>query len=221
MDEKTAAESEKFQNKAKPFPIVAIGASAGGLEAITELLSNLPAGTGTGTGLGGITETEGGSGGLRHLGDEGLERLVGVLGEVLVELADLGGLGDEGLVGGLGVVGLHFDRLVERADAGKLLEERTALFERLLGIIRVSGRDRLQAFRVGPRGRNSGIELLFAVILEFLNLQHRDSFFPGCEQMRSAFARWPDVRPPIHVDQYSALHKYVKDSCAMHNVNLA
>lgn len=46
MDEKTAAEKEKFKSRSKPFPIVAIGASAGGLAAITELLSNLPADTG-------------------------------------------------------------------------------------------------------------------------------------------------------------------------------
>lgn len=46
MDEITAAENEKFKRNAKPFPIVAIGASAGGLEAITALLSNLPDDTG-------------------------------------------------------------------------------------------------------------------------------------------------------------------------------
>ncbi len=46
MDEKTAIEREKFKTEAKPFPIVAIGASAGGLAAVSELLENLPGDTG-------------------------------------------------------------------------------------------------------------------------------------------------------------------------------
>ncbi len=42
MDEKQAKENEKHQHKSKPYPIVAIGASAGGLERVTKLLENLP-----------------------------------------------------------------------------------------------------------------------------------------------------------------------------------
>ena len=42
--EKTSKSTGKTQNK--PFLIVAIGASAGGLEAVTELLKHLPANTG-------------------------------------------------------------------------------------------------------------------------------------------------------------------------------
>ncbi len=39
-------ESARFQKGQKPFPIVGIGASAGGLEAVTELLQHLPLDTG-------------------------------------------------------------------------------------------------------------------------------------------------------------------------------
>src|SRR5688572_23932960 len=39
-------EQENGKPKSKPYPIVAIGASAGGLEAITQLLKNLPDDTG-------------------------------------------------------------------------------------------------------------------------------------------------------------------------------
>lgn len=46
MNEIRAIEEEKFKPRAKPFPIVAIGASAGGLSAITELLNNLRSETG-------------------------------------------------------------------------------------------------------------------------------------------------------------------------------
>lgn len=46
MDENQARENEKHQHKSKPFPIVAIGASAGGLASVTKLLENLPDDTG-------------------------------------------------------------------------------------------------------------------------------------------------------------------------------
>lgn len=46
MDENKLKEQEKVKSKAKPFPIVAIGASAGGIAALTELLTNLPDDTG-------------------------------------------------------------------------------------------------------------------------------------------------------------------------------
>ncbi len=45
MKKKSSTISEDKQ-KSKPFPIVAIGASAGGIEAMTELLKNLPSNTG-------------------------------------------------------------------------------------------------------------------------------------------------------------------------------
>jgi two-component system, chemotaxis family, CheB/CheR fusion protein len=43
---KRMAEKKEKKAKKKPFPIVAIGASAGGVEAVTELVRNLPASTG-------------------------------------------------------------------------------------------------------------------------------------------------------------------------------
>jgi len=42
----TAFQTEIGRGKEKPFPVVAIGASAGGLEAVTELLQNLSPHTG-------------------------------------------------------------------------------------------------------------------------------------------------------------------------------
>ena len=77
------------------------------------------------------------------LGDVGLERLVGLLGEIGIELADLGRLGDEAFVGGLGVVGLDLDRLVERLGAEQLLDDLGAVLERLLRVVGDFGRDRL------------------------------------------------------------------------------
>jgi len=43
---KGIAVDQANKKKSSYFPVVAIGASAGGLEAITELLKNLPANTG-------------------------------------------------------------------------------------------------------------------------------------------------------------------------------
>ena len=72
-----------------------------------------------------------------------LERLVGLLGEIGIELADLGRLGDEALVGGLRVVGLDLDRLVERLGAEQLLHDLGAVLEGLLRVVGDLGRDRL------------------------------------------------------------------------------
>src|SRR5687768_13683648 len=69
------------------------------------------------------------------LGDDALERLVGVLGDRGIELAELGDLGDIALEGGLDVVRLDLDRLVERLDAGELLDRGRAGLERLLGVV--------------------------------------------------------------------------------------
>jgi two-component system CheB/CheR fusion protein len=46
MEEILNSEGEQSKERPKSFPIVAIGASAGGLNAVTELLENLPANTG-------------------------------------------------------------------------------------------------------------------------------------------------------------------------------
>src|SRR5688572_12468992 len=46
MSEKTAIDNEQATDRSKSFPIVAIGASAGGLEAVSVLLRNLSPNTG-------------------------------------------------------------------------------------------------------------------------------------------------------------------------------
>jgi hypothetical protein len=51
--------------------------------------------------------------GRRRLRHKGLEGLVGLLGEVGIELANLGGLGHEALVRGLRIVGLDLDGLIQ------------------------------------------------------------------------------------------------------------
>src|ERR1700687_4734724 len=56
----------------------------------------------------------------RGLRDISLERLIGLLGEIGIELADLGRLRDETLVGRLGVVGLDLNRLLDRLHAEEL-----------------------------------------------------------------------------------------------------
>src|SRR4051812_9953642 len=78
-----------------------------------------------------------------------LERLVGLLGEIGIELADLGRLGDEALIGGLGVVDLDLEGLVERLNAHHLLQRLGAFLERLLRIVGELRRDRLRGLRQG------------------------------------------------------------------------
>src|SRR6476659_3527815 len=74
---------------------------------------------------------------LRRSGlrDIGLERLVGFLGEIGIELADLGRLRDKALVGRLRIVGLDFNRLLERLHAQQLLHDLAAVLEGLLRIV--------------------------------------------------------------------------------------
>ena len=49
----------------------------------------------------------------RDFSELALERLISLPGEVGIKLAQLGRLRHEGLIGALGIVGLHFDRLFE------------------------------------------------------------------------------------------------------------
>ena len=62
----------------------------------------------------------------------GLERLVSLLGEVGIQLAEPARLRNEALVGGLGVVGLDLDRLVERLRPDEFLGRGGSLLEHLL-----------------------------------------------------------------------------------------
>ena len=92
-------------------------------------------------------KTETGLLGRSSLADVGFERLVGLLGEIGIKLAELGRLGDEAFIGGLGVVGLDLDRLVERLGADELLDDGCIRFESLLRIIGRLSRDRLDVLR--------------------------------------------------------------------------
>src|SRR5690348_11885243 len=104
----------------------------------------------------------------------GLERLVGLLGEIGIEFADLRRLGDEALVGGLGIIGLDLDRLVQRPGAEKLLEKLGAILERLLGVIRYLGGDRLTRLREHAERLHRRVHALFADLLHVLKiLDHR------------------------------------------------
>src|SRR5471032_428395 len=69
---------------------------------------------------------------LLYFRDRGFDRLVGLLGEIGIEFADLGCLGNEAFIRGLEVFALHFDRRIERLRAEQLLERGRALLERLL-----------------------------------------------------------------------------------------
>src|SRR5436190_24277942 len=74
---------------------------------------------------------------LRRSGlrDVGLERLVGFLGEISVELAHLGGLRDKALVGRLRIVSLDLNRLLERLHTQQLLHDLAAVLEGLLRVV--------------------------------------------------------------------------------------
>src|SRR5450759_2272425 len=104
---------------------------------------------------------------LRH---QGLERLVGLLGEIGIEFADLGGLGYEALIGGLGVFGLHLDRLLERLDAEQLFQRRGAVFESLLRVVGDLDRDGLSALRQHAHRLQRDIDALFPDLLEVVEI---------------------------------------------------
>src|SRR6185312_14835530 len=91
-------------------------------------------------------------------------------GEIGIELAELGSLGDEALIGALGELGLHFDRLVERLDAEQLLHCRRGILERLLRIVRDFDGDRLRALGEGAERLQRRVHVLFADLLEVLEI---------------------------------------------------
>ncbi len=100
-------------------------------------------------------------GGLR-LGDQSLVRLHSLLGEVRVELAHLRGIGNEGLVGGLHVVRLDLDGLVERLGGSQLLGGGGTLLESLLRVVGKLGGDRLDALGGGAEALTARSTLSFA-----------------------------------------------------------
>ena len=118
---------------------------------------------------------------LLGAGEDAFERLVGFLGEIGVQLTELGRFGDEAFVCRLGVLGLHFDRLVQRLDAEQLLEGGRTVLESLLRVVGELDRDRLAALRDRAEGLQGRFDVLFADRLQvFEILHHVSSLFPGC-----------------------------------------
>ena len=118
--------------------------------------------------------------GRGKLRDQALVGLEGLLGEIGVEAGDLLRFRDEGLVGRAREFGLRFDRLVQRLHAGELFNVRFGVLERLLGVVAIGGRDRLNAALQVARGSGNRFEMLFAVVLNVFNLDHQWSPFPDC-----------------------------------------
>src|SRR4051794_23470227 len=119
----------------------------------------------------------------RDLGEQAFVGLVGLLGEVGVEFTELGRLGDEALIARLDVVALHLDRLLQRLGAEELLQGRAAVFEALLRIVRELGRDRLPALRHAAELLHAGVDIVFAKLLDVLEiLEHESPLFgpPHC-----------------------------------------
>src|SRR6476659_1774240 len=110
----------------------------------------------------------------RDFRDEAFERLVGLLREVGVELAELGRLRDEAFVGALHVFALHLDRLLQRLGAEQLLERGAAVLEALLRVVGEFGRDRLPALRHGAELLHGDVHVVFSELLNvFEILEHR------------------------------------------------
>src|SRR6186997_3285214 len=108
----------------------------------------------------------------RELRDQALVRLEGLLGQLGVKTSDLLRFRDEGFVGRARKLGLRFKRLVQRLHAGKLFNVGFGLIERLLGVIAIRSRDRLNAALQVARRSGNRFEMLLAVILNVLNLDH-------------------------------------------------
>ena len=114
--------------------------------------------------------------GFRH---DGFERLVRFLGQSGVHFTDLGRLGDETFVRGLGVFGLQLDGLLDRLDAEQLLESGGALYKLLIRIVRDFDGDRLGALGNSANRLHGEIDILFADLLEVLEILDHSVSFPG------------------------------------------
>src|SRR4249919_3928236 len=142
-----------------------------------------------------------------RLCEQRLERLVGFLGEIGIELTDLRSLGHKPLIGGLGVLGLNLDRLVERLHAEKLLERGAAVLERLLRIVRNLDCNRLGAFRKRTQGFKGHVHIVFADLLEVVEIL--DHVIPSGPL---GGANVPNFEPGLARNEgsYTALHNKVK-----------
>lgn len=106
----------------------------------------------------------------RSLGVNGLDRLESLLGELRIELADLGRFRDKGLIGGLGELGLNLDGGLDILGAEQLFDDGRVGGDRLLRIVARFGGDFLQTLREGGGRRRHSFKLLFAELLDFFNI---------------------------------------------------
>src|SRR5262245_7782869 len=156
----------------------------------------------------------------RDLRQVALERLVGLLGDIGVEFADLGRLGDKAFVGGLHVVGLPLACLFQRLGTHQPLDRGGAILERLLRVVGHLGRNRLQPLGGDAERAQRGLHIVLPELLHFVEVcQHGQSFelghpagSPGC--LSSSLALMTSV-----TTHYSALHKKVKEIFAVHNLD--
>ena len=104
--------------------------------------------------------------------DQALERLVGLLGKIGVEARDLLRLSYELLIGCLCVFALKRHDIAGRLEAGELRHEFRAILKRLLGIVGIGSRDRLNACGNGFGRRYRCIALLVGLLLQLLDVTH-------------------------------------------------
>src|SRR5215216_3088835 len=149
--------------------------------------------------------------GRGELCDQAFVGLEGLLGEIGVESRDLLRFRDEGLVGRAGEFGLRLDRLVHRLHAGQLFNERFGLFERLLGVVAIGTRDRLNAALPVARGGGNRFEMFFSVALNVFNLDHH-----GVLSQTAGVNRLPGGPGPLTTIYICAPHNKVKKYCATH-----
>src|SRR4051794_7739444 len=113
------------------------------------------------------------------LGEETLERLIALLGEVGVQFTELGRLGYETLVAGFDILALHLNRLLQRLGAEQLLERRATILEGLLRIVCEFARDRLPALRNGAELLHRDIDVIFAKLLDVFEILEHESPLSG------------------------------------------
>ena len=146
----------------------------------------------------------------RELGQIALVRLVGFLGEVGIEFADLGRLGHEALIGALEIVLLDFDRLLDRLRAEQLLERRGAVLERLLRIVDASTAIACTPFETVPNAFMAGVHAFLAEFLEFvelLGIEAVDHDLPFAPARKAAIAHRSVTIDRRYRHSYVALHK--------------
>src|SRR5215475_11827041 len=125
-----------------------------------------------------------------------LERLVGLPGEVGIKLAELGRLRHKALVGALGVVGLHLDRLFERLRANEFLGRGGALLEHLLGIVRDLVRDRLQSLRKRAKRLQRRIHVVLTQLLDLVDIPNHVLPLPAASPFACDFPHMSPASQP-------------------------